>query len=295
MTIFCGLSVRMSTCSGSITRRVCSTAMRVSSWAAPPSMATTVSGTLRGRWRAGAKFGEGVFRSFLSAFKDAPQCASWRYDRCVWSLSPQHQEMLLQEPPNVNAVVGPHPLSRRQQPAESVEHEKPAARLQRGLYPCDVLVQAQAMLEHPDGEREIRAHPETQQLIKGRRVADQEPLRFDVLCRQRRHSRADVDAQNRPILALDQRLCEPARPAAEIQCCRVARRKVGVDDLHQVLGLDSPELLRRAHAIRVERHPSRLLHRADVKDRRVVVKPSRLAHFGASICRQMASIASSIT
>src|SRR5215472_1361198 len=213
MAILCGSSVRISTCSGSITRRVCSTAMRVSSWAAPPSMVTTVRGTLRGRWRTGAWIGEGVVRN-LSAFKDAPQRSSWRYDRSAWLLGAQHQEMLLQQPPNVNAVVNPHSLSRRHQPAERVEHEKPPTRLQRGLYPCEVLIQAQAMLEHPDGQREIRAHPETQQLIEDRRVADQEPLRFDVLCRQRRHSRADVDAENRPVLALDQRLCKPARPAA---------------------------------------------------------------------------------
>ena len=154
--------------------------------------------------------------NFLSPFKDAPQCASWRYDRCVWLLVAQHQEMLLQEPPDINAIVDPTLLLRRHEPAASVEHEKPAARLKCALYTCDVLVQARAMLEHPDGQREIRAHSEAQQLIEGLRVADQEPLRFDVLCRQRRYCRADVDAQHRPIFALDQRLREREDEVAEI-------------------------------------------------------------------------------
>jgi len=195
--------------------------------------------------------------------------------------------MLLQEPPNVHAIVDPPLLLRRHEPAASAQHEKPAARLQRGLYPCDVLVQARAMLEYPDGQREIRAHSETQQLIEGVRIADQELFRFDVLCRERRNCRADVDSQHRPILALDQRLCEPARPAAEILCCRVARRQVGVDDLHQIVGLESPELFRRAHAIRAERHPLRLLHRADVKDCRVVGNqgPFELFIFTACVMR----------
>jgi hypothetical protein len=130
----------------------------------------------------------------------------------------------------------------------------------------DVVGGLEAMPQHPDRDRGIGREATREQPIEHVGRAGHEPVRLDILDRERPHARTDVDADHAAAVARYQFLGQPPDAAAVVDDDRVGGQGDGFgDQTGDIRGLDLPAFVGQ-RAFAGQNDLARLLGSLDIED-----------------------------